>query len=147
MKEVVLLIGPPGVGKTTYCKTRLPHHERVSQDDLGGDRNRCRERYKDLVVNGWGRFIVVDRCNFNRKQREFYVKLARENGYSVRMVVFTSPGVDILANRAFLREGHPTLGGHKQTEAEIKHIIEFFIDSYRAPAPDEYDELEVIECE
>jgi predicted kinase len=35
-----VLVGPPAVGKSTYCKTRLPHHVRVNQDTLR-TRDKC----------------------------------------------------------------------------------------------------------
>lgn len=140
MKEVVILVGPPGAGKTHYCHNNLPDHIRVSQDDHGKIGHH--ELFHRLISDG-APYIVLDRCNFNRKQRAQYVGRARDKGYKIRIVDFISPGAEILCSRILAREGHPNLGSQCDKE-KILEVVQFFLGAYQKPEEDEYDELDNI---
>lgn len=137
MKELVLLIGLPGSGKTTYCKEQLPDHVRVSQDDQG--RYGHKNFFTELLKAGATR-IVVDRVNSERGQRMFYVDKARAAGYQIRYIQFIV-GVDQCVDRVLNRKDHPTL--KTVDRGEIKKIIDTFEWSYHL----EFNKISSDECD
>ena len=112
--EVVVLVGIPGSGKTTYVRARLPGHAYVSMDDVRDSASWPSKR-RDLITRydaerpvrlarmsgnkkaecilvddalAAGRSIVVDDTNLTRKIRRPYVALARKHGARIRVVFF-----------------------------------------------------------
>jgi adenylate kinase family enzyme len=111
--KLIVLVGPPGSGKSTYREqiwSELASGARgcsyISQDEQGreGSYKRFQEalnQYED---------IIVDRMNFDKKQRNRYIEPARKAGYEVRIVVFHVPR-ETCFNRIMARENHPTING------------------------------------
>jgi predicted kinase len=137
MKEAVILVGRPGSGKTHYCRTVLPGHRRVSQDEGPRRFKPLLAQYRALLELGIER-IVIDRTNPMRAQRAQFVELARAKGYRVRIVHFDVPR-DVCEERIRRRAGHPTLDETRMAEA---------IDRYEGvldpPSGDECDELVIV---
>lgn len=103
--ELVILIGAPGSGKSTYCKEQLAGYLRISQDEQGKDGHR--KVYQDALAARVP-YIVIDRMNHVEYQRERYAKPAREAGYSVRYVRFKE-SFEVCLQRIVARENHPTI--------------------------------------
>src|SRR5688572_13670855 len=82
-KTAVLLVGPQGSGKSTYCREHLPDSFRVSQDEHG--RAAHLEVFEDALRRGEPH-VVVDRINALKGQRKRYLDLARQYGYRTRIV-------------------------------------------------------------
>ena len=110
--EMVLMVGIPGCGKSTYVRERLAGHLRISRDELRGDPaevGRLAGRYRKevhpknkkpkrvrraeyIMVSDAlrdGRDIVIDSTNTTRSKRELNIRIAREHGARVRAVFFT----------------------------------------------------------
>ncbi len=137
MKEVVILVGMQGAGKTDYCRTALPGHTRVSQDEGPREFRSLQNHFRELLAAGVER-IVVDRINHLRRQRQSFADMARPRGYRVRIVYFDVPR-SVCEERILQRKGHPTLGADKMAEA-----IGHYEDVLEKPTADECDELVVL---
>lgn len=125
MKTVIIPVGLPGSGKSTYANKLLEEHKRdtisfvkVSADDyfvalgngeyafdprkLGGAHQSCQNLFRQALDKGI-HTVYVDNTNLMREHRKFYVELAREYGYAVQYVVFPKPKnvaeLDTLASR------------------------------------------------
>lgn len=103
--KLVMLVGPPGSGKTTWCKNH-PHINRVSQDDQ--NKKGHMDLFNDCLINGHD--IIVDRMNFDKKQRERYLKPAKEAGYETEIIVLHVPR-QTCYERIMARKDHPTING------------------------------------
>ena len=124
---LAILIGPPGSGKSTFCKNNLFNCLRISQDDQGkvGHMDLFKKAIEDKVEN-----IVIDRMNFNKQQRNKYLSLIPKD-YLIVFYLFL-PSKDVCLKRIEGRKDHPTLGMDKAEE-----VINFFHKSYEAPTLDE----------
>ena len=124
---VVLLMGPPGSGKSTFAERLRRNRKfvRVCQDELGS-KDEC-ERVMIQSLNS-GMSVVVDRTNMNMPQRETWTGLAAQ------MKVKTVVAVDLdfytprqLLTACFDRRGHGTgVDGSSMSAANIAKIIEKF---------------------
>ena len=137
MKEVVILVGMPGAGKTHYCHTVLPEHVRVCQDEGPRRFKPLLAHYQRLLELGVER-IVIDRTNPMQAQRTQFVELARMCGYRVRIVYFDLPR-SLCEQRIAHRTGHPTLDSQRMAEA-----INRFESCLNRPTQEECDELIVM---
>lgn len=129
--RLVLLVGPPGSGKSTYCQNFLKDYYRISQDDQG------KKRHYELflkAINDDVDKIVVDRMNFNKAQRAKYLSVIPEK-YHVTIVVFNVQEEELL-ERIKNRKNHPTLQYEK-----AKEVINFFIKNYEAPDEPRVDSI------
>lgn len=105
--KLIILIGPPGSGKSTYAKVlESEGFLRISQDDQG------KSRHLELFQSGISssKDIVVDRMNFDKAQRDKYRLEALKCGYSVSFVEFCVPR-SVCFDRCMERTGHPTING------------------------------------
>ncbi len=135
-RELVILVGMQGSGKTLYCQTALSNYERLSQDDGPRRFPGILRRLQELLGNGVRR-IVIDRTNPMRCQREQFAALAREAGYYVKIVYFDIPE-EICRERIRRRRGHPTL------ELGQMHVaIARYASDLEIPSAEECDELVV----
>lgn len=132
-KEIVILVGAPGSGKSSYAETLRDTHYRISQDDQGkeGHWNAF------LPILATGNNILIDRMNFNKQQRERYLESARKVGYRTKIVVFHVPSA-VCRERAVARIGnHPTI----LTEQDADKAINFFFSKYERVEDNEADEV------
>lgn len=131
MKRIVILVGPPGAGKSTLSKQYVAEgYVRVNTDDQGKDGQR--KVFEAAVAEGAD--IVVDRMNFNWDQRNKYLPLAKQNGYASEIIVLHESFQTCLY-RMSLRQDHPTI----QDEKTAKIALDFFFKSYQHPGRDEAD--------
>lgn len=135
MPQLVLLVGCPGAGKTTYCTTHLPNHTRISQDDQGP------KGHKALfeIALAQGNDIVVDRQNHIRIQREQYLAAAKAKDYTTKIVWF-KVDKELCEKRILDRVGHPSI----DESSDVRTIVKTYERNLEAPSHHEVDELEEI---
>lgn len=134
--ELVVLVGPPGSGKTTHAEELVKQKFiRVNQDDQG------KEGHKVLFFSSLQQRsnIVIDRMNFTKEQRQFYIQKAVENGYITKIKVLHE-NYDTCLERCKKRQNHPTI---KDMKTASKALNSFF-SKYEKPSLDEADIVEFI---
>ena len=140
MKELVILVGMQGAGKTHYCRAVLADYTRVSQDE-GPKRFPGVLRHVRELLEGGTRRVVIDRTNPLRHQRDAFARLAREFGCRVRIIYFDVPR-SVCEARILGRTDHPTLGPDRMREA-----IDRYVHSLDVPTEAECDELVVLDAD
>ena len=96
--QMILLIGIPASGKTTFAATRIPpEYVRISLDVL---HSRAKEAQTLAEAMAARRDIVVDNTNVNRVERERFITPARQAGYRVACFYFQSSVPDCLRRNA-----------------------------------------------
>lgn len=132
-KELVLLVGLPGSGKTTYCRTHLPNHFRISQDDHG------KEAHKILFEDALNKHekIVIDRLNHRKDQRELYISKAKEQNYAIN-IVWLKSDKELCERRILNRTDHPTIDPKKDN---VRAILDRVAGDMQTPTRNECDSL------
>ena len=106
---VLVMVGTPGVGKTTFAETLIGScgsvcWTRCSQDDEG-DRGRVETRARKALSEGSS--VVIDRTDYDRSQREHWIRIANEFG-AQKLALVLRLDVDTCLSRAKQRLGHPS---------------------------------------
>ncbi|CAH8269719.1 unnamed protein product [Arabidopsis lyrata] len=107
---VVLLIGPPGSCKSTFCDTvmRSSHRpwSRICQDIINngkaGTKAQCLKMATESLREG--KSVFIDRCNLDREQRSEFIKLGGP-GIEVHAVVLEL-SAQVCISRSVKRTGH-----------------------------------------
>ena len=88
-KELILMIGFPGSGKTYYAKTFIETHGYIyiSQDVLKTKVKCIKEFKNNLKLN---KNIVIDNLNYSKIIRQEYISIAKENNYEIRCIVLNT---------------------------------------------------------
>jgi predicted kinase len=100
--EVVVLVGLPGAGKTTFFQQRFAHsHAHVSRD-LFSNNSQPDRRQAQLIAEALaaGRSVVVDNTSASRAERARIVAEARRFGARVVGYWFDCPPGDCIARNA-----------------------------------------------
>lgn len=83
-QEIVVLVGYPGSGKTTYAMNNYSNREGYAI--LHGDELRGRLLRRLCEELDMGRSVVVDATNPSRPCRQRYIKIGMERGLEVRCI-------------------------------------------------------------
>lgn len=131
-KEVIILVGSQGSGKSTFCLNTLPNHFRISQDEQGA---KHLDLYKEVLATNQTN-IVIDRINHTREQRYRYISLAKAAGYTTKIVELFEDYM-ICYGRMCMRKDHPTI---KNTDDEtIKKDLDMYFNQYEMIGDNEAD--------
>jgi len=114
--SLIVLVGAPGSGKSTWAANNGAGAVHVSQDELidaitphGFDHAYCdiyRQAENSIAQSGIraGHTVIVDRTNRTRPHRERWLRMAREEGCPAIAVVMTTPA-HICRRRNSMRAG------------------------------------------
>ena len=130
--KLIVLVGPPGSGKSTFAAScEKDGYFRVSQDAQGKDHIRL---FEDAMAHG--KDIIVDRMGFSKGQRARYIDPARAKGYHITIAVIHQPYSVCLA-RCRARTDHETI----KDEKSARSALNMFFTKYERPTQDECDAL------
>ena len=85
--EIIVLIGIPASGKSTFYEQNLAAYPRISLDIL---RTRFRENEMLFEAVNSGTSCVIDNTNVSVAERKKYIDIAREHGYKIIGYYFRS---------------------------------------------------------
>ena len=85
--EMILMIGIPGSGKSTFCQRNFSHHRLISLD-IFHTRHQENEMLLETVTAGWS--CVIDNTNVTKAERAKYIIAAKAAGYRVIGYYFRS---------------------------------------------------------
>jgi len=88
-KNMVVFVGMPGSGKTTYYQKNLNDYVHINQDILK-TKAKVLKKIKETMEKG--KSLVVDATNPGQNKREEYYKLAEQYGYNIIVIYFVRDG-------------------------------------------------------
>lgn len=131
MKKLIILVGPPGSGKSRFAKDVIPDYVYINQDSQGKGHINI---FNDAISRRWD--VIVDRMNFSKAQRDIYLKPAKDAGYETEIVVIHESSETCLSRMAS-RTNHPTI---KDQETALK-VMNFFLSRYERVEDNEADHV------
>lgn len=128
VQHVVVLVGMPGCGKSTTSKRLLAmaaEHGRHVWTHVNQDTEGSRQACEKIAVAalGQGHHLVVDRCNFDGKQRSTWCHLGARRGDCCITALCLGVDYRTCCKRVQSRSDHPTLSGDaKHTNAVVASV-------------------------
>ena len=135
--EVVILVGLPGAGKSTFARATFPAHEYISKDAFPPS-VRNKQARQDAALRaalGAGRSALVDNTNVTLADRAAIIAIARE--FDARIVGYY---LDVPVREAVARNER------REGRAKVPKVA-IFATAKRlvAPSPSEgFDELHIV---
>jgi bifunctional polynucleotide phosphatase/kinase len=83
--EMILLVGKPASGKTTFCNKYYPKYTRINMDILK-TKAKCVKATNEAIKNKHN--IVIDNTNSNKDVRKIYLDIAKKHNMLVKIYVF-----------------------------------------------------------
>lgn len=83
-KEMILMIGIPGSGKTTFSKNYYSDYQIINMDTLKTKVKCLKECEKQLKLEN---NVVIDNTNMEIISREDYISLAKKYNYTVKAII------------------------------------------------------------
>lgn len=131
-KQLVLMVGPAGSGKSTYSKRYVEEgYVYINQDSQGKGHMQL---FEVAVLNGQN--IVVDRMGFNKQQRSRYLDIAKKYSYGTKIVVLHE-SYETCFKRCMARQGHETI----KDEINARAALNMFFSKYERVSDDEANEV------
>uniref|UniRef100_A0A6B2L7C5 Zeta toxin domain-containing protein n=1 Tax=Arcella intermedia TaxID=1963864 RepID=A0A6B2L7C5_9EUKA len=130
-QKILIMVGVPGSGKSTIANQLVSLDNRwfrVNQDEMKS-RPACEKYARDALKKGYS--LIVDRCNFDIKQRSTWIKMAAEfNINDIRCLNFMIP-FEVCKARISVREDHPTIPSGDSGHAIIDSFVNILVPPIR----------------
>lgn len=132
-QEMIIMVGRPASGKSTFSKKYYSHYGYVNCDILK-TKAKCLKEAKKWVVKGES--VIIDNTNGDLKTRNLYANIAKEYGLPIKIYVIEMP---------FELSKHMNNFRVQTTKGEIKKIPDVAYNVYRKRYEDPTeDEGEII---
>jgi len=139
VQHVVVLVGAPGSGKSHTADMIMnmgieagASWRIVNQDTLKS-RQACEAECREAL--GQGEHLIVDRCNFDRKQRSTWLAIAKNSSqHCCLSALCFELDLDVCMARVESRDDHPTLSGPR---SETDRIVDGIFSRLTCPGQTE----------
>lgn len=132
MSKVTILVGNIASGKSTWAKQNETLISTKINQDILGSRKACLRSAEYCLDLGLD--IVIDRTNISKKQRSYWIELAKKYKAEVHIVEFLSTPENCV-KRALARKNHPTI--KDMSVEKITIIVNNFLQEYEGISADE----------
>jgi bifunctional polynucleotide phosphatase/kinase len=120
-KEMIIMIGMPGSGKSTFVKNYIePHGYGVINRDTAKTIPKCIKECEKFIANGQS--VVIDNTNPSIDAREKFTSIAIKNKYSMRCFVMTT-NIQLAKHNALYRQ--------YMTNGAVEHIPDLVYNMYK----------------
>ncbi|RYX78239.1 hypothetical protein EON71_01235, partial [bacterium] len=135
-KELILMIGAPGSGKTDFVKQYIIKHDYdyVNQDSVKS-KAKCMQIFLKAIEKQ--KSIVIDNTNYLKKNRMEYVEIALKHSYTVRYLIMNT-NLSLAKHLNYVR--HIYSGGKLPLVNNIVYAV--YKKNYNAPLIDECSNIE-----
>ncbi|KAJ3314710.1 DNA kinase/phosphatase Pnk1 [Boothiomyces sp. JEL0838] len=114
--DILVCVGSPASGKSTFCSKKIPQFNVINQDTLRSLPN-CIKLYKQYLSEG--KKIVIDNTNPQEATRKKYLEL--KNGKKAACLYFTA-SLEICIHNNFYREFLPLVKGGTEKGKNVPKI-------------------------
>jgi len=128
-REVVVVVGPPGSGKSFLAKTHFAGYALANQDTLK-TREKCLGAVREALSGGGS--AVVDNQNRDRATRKLYVDAARAAGVPARAVLLDVPK-DLCFHLNVYRSLNAASAEHRGPDRVPSMVIHSYFKSLEPP--------------
>lgn len=142
MPKLVVMVGPPGSGKSTYSHNVVMDNSDAGQKDVYINQDSQGKEHLTLFLEATRdkkEVVIVDRMNFNKQQRERYLKPAKEAGYETQIIVLHE-AYDTCLKRCLARQFHETI----KEEKDARSALNTFFSKYERPTEEEADSIQFV---
>lgn len=85
---MVIFVGSPASGKSTFWKNFLPQYSRVNRDTLK-TKEKCYKVAEQEMLQG--KSVVIDNTNPKKEDRKYFIDLGKKMGFKIRCFEFLTP--------------------------------------------------------
>lgn len=138
MQKVIVLMGLPGSGKTTYVKKIKDYFSTddfvvINQDTLG-TRQKCIDVMHDALESG--KSVIVDRCNVSSSQRKYWIDVAHYYSITNILCFYLETQPEECIARIHTRQNHETIKEELPLDKK-REIVYGFLNSIELPSTEE----------
>jgi bifunctional polynucleotide phosphatase/kinase len=82
---MVIFVGSPGSGKSTFWKNHMSKYARINRDTLK-TKEKCYKAAEEQIMKG--NSVIIDNTNPKTDDRAYFIGLAKKHGLKIRCFRF-----------------------------------------------------------